>query len=402
MTSTRRRIGSPDDRKRAGARGQRTRDGCPRRWFGATVQTITTWRVCAVLALLSVGVADAGEITVPAGFRIDVFAENVGGARALAVDSEGVLVVSISSRGRVLALPAGRGAGRPTEVVTILKDLDRPHGLAFRRGYLYVAETGRIVRYQYHAGTHTAVEPTIVVRGLPHGAHHWTRSITFGPDDKLYVGIGSSCDICQERDPRRAAIVRYNADGSGEQLFATGLRNPVGLAFHPTTAALWTTVNERDWPDGGAPPDYVTEVRHGAVYGWPQCFAERRTFLRDPTFAGAGGCRTMTLPSLELSPHAAPLGLVFYTGGQFPSAYSGDLFVALHGSRAGLPPSGYKIARVRFRHGHAAGVEDFSTGWRHRDRVLGRPVDLVLGRDGSLYVSDDHADRIHRVSYAPR
>src|SRR5436190_33466 len=307
MTSTRRRIGSPDDRKRAGARGQRTRDGCPRRWFGATVQTITTWRVCAVLALLSVGVADAGEITVPAGFRIDVFAENVGGARALAVDSEGVLVVSISSRGRVLALPAGRGA-----------------------------------------------------------------------------------------------VVRYNADGSGEQLFATGLRNPVGLAFHPTTAALWTTVNERDWPDGGAPPDYVTEVRHGAVYGWPQCFAERRTFLRDPTFAGAGGCRTMTLPSLELPPHAAPLGLVFYTGGQFPSAYSGDLFVALHGSRAGLPPSGYKIARVRFRHGHAAGVEDFSTGWRHRDRVLGRPVDLVLGRDGSLYVSDDHADRIHRVSYAPR
>ena len=355
-----------------------------------------------MLALLSVGVADAGEITVPAGFRIDVFAENVGGARALAVDSEGVLVVSISSRGRVLALPAGRGAGRPTEVVTILKDLDRPHGLAFRRGYLYVAETGRIVRYRYHAGTHTAVEPTIVVRGLPHGAHHWTRSITFGPDDKLYVGIGSSCDICQERDPRRAAIVRYNADGSGEQLFATGLRNPVGLAFHPTTAALWTTVNERDWPDGGAPPDYVTEVRHGAVYGWPQCFAERRTFLRDPTFAGAGGCRTMTLPSLELPPHAAPLGLVFYTGGQFPSAYSGDLFVALHGSRAGLPPAGYKIARVRFRHGHAAGVEDFSTGWRHRDRVLGRPVDLVLGRDGSLYVSDDHADRIHRVSYAPR
>src|SRR2546426_9342084 len=127
------------------------------------------------------------------------------------------------------------------------------------------------------------------------------------------------------------------------------------------------------------------------LYGWPQCFAERRAFLRDPSFAGAGGCRTMTLPSLELPPHAAPLGLVFYTGGQFPSEYSGDLFVALHGSRAGLPPAGYKIARVRFRHGHAARVEDFSTGWRHGDRVLRPPVDLVLRRDGSLYVSDDHA-----------
>src|SRR3989442_512867 len=378
MTSVRRRIGRPADRKRAGARGQRTLDGCPRRWFGATVQTITTWRVCAVLALLSVGVADAGEITVPAGFRIDVFAENVGGARALAVDSEGVLVVSISSRGRVLALPAGRGAGRPTEVVTILKNLDRPHGLAFRRGYLYVAETGRIVRYRYHAGTHTAVEPTVVVRGLPHGAHHWTRSITFGPDDKLYVGIGSSCDICHERDPPPAAIVRYNPDGSGEQLFATGLRNPVGLAFHPTTAALWTTVNERDWPDGGAPPDYVTEVRHGAVYGWPPGFAERRTSLRDPSFAGAGGCQAMTLPSLELPPHAAPLGLVFYTRGQFPSEDSGDLFVALHGSRAGWPPARDQIAPGRLRHRPPPRVADLSARWRPGGPLLRRPRAPVL------------------------
>jgi glucose/arabinose dehydrogenase len=355
-----------------------------------------------VLALLSVGVADAHEIAVPAGFRIDVFAEKLGGARALAVDPEGVLFVTITSQGRVVALPDRRGVGRATDVVTVLKDLDRPHGLAFRRGYLYVAETGRIVRYRYHAATRTAVEPTVVVGGLPHGAHHWTRSIAFGPDDKLYVAIGSSCDVCQERDPRRAAIVRYNADGSNEQLFATGLRNPVGLAFHPTTAALWTTVNERDWPGGGAPPDYVTEVRRGAAYGWPRCFADGRTFLRDPTFGGVADCRGMTLPSLELAPHSAPLGLAFYTGARFPLQYASDLFVALHGSRPGLPPAGYKIARVRFRDGHATGVEDFSSGWRHDDRVIGRPVDLVTGRDGSLYISDDHADRIHRVSYSPR
>src|SRR2546430_2189492 len=227
MTSTRRRIGSPDDRKRAGARGQRTLDGCPRRWVGPTVQTLTTWRVSAVPALLTLGVADAGEITVPGGLRIDVCAENVGGARASAVDSEGVLVVSISSRGRVLALPARRGAGGPTEVVTILKDLDRPHGLAFRRGYLYVAETGRIVRYRYHAGMHTAVEPTIVVRGLPHGAHHWTRSLTFGPDDKLYVGIGSSRAICQERHPPRPPVARYHADGPRGPPLPPRLRHPV-------------------------------------------------------------------------------------------------------------------------------------------------------------------------------
>ena len=348
------------------------------------------------------GAAEAGEITVPAGFRIERFAENVGGVRALAFAPDGVLVVSVPSRGRVMALPDRRRDGRASEAVTILADLDRPHGLAFRGGYLYIAETGRIVRYRYRPPALAADEPTVVVPGLPHGAHHWTRSIIFGADDKLYVAVGSSCDICRERDPRRAAIVRYNADGSGEQLFATGLRNPVGLAFHPTTGALWTTINERDWPGGGAPPDYVTEVRQGAAYGWPHCFAERRTFHRDPTLADTKDCQAMTLPTLEFPPHSAPLGLVFYTGAQFPSEYFGNLFVALHGSRPGLPSAGYRIARVRFGDGQARAVEDFSSGWRRGDRVNGRPVDLAVGPDGSLYVSDDHADRIYRVTYAPR
>ena len=175
----------------------------------------------------------------------------------------------------------------------------------------------------------------------------------------------------------------------------------MGLAFHPTTAALWTTVNERDWPDGGAPPDYVTQVRRGAAYGWPQCYAERGVFQRDPTL-GTAECRALTLPTLELPAHSAPLGLAFYTAAQFPAAYAGDLFVALHGSRPGLPATGYKVIRVRFRDGRPIGVEDFSGGWRHGDRVLGRPVDLAVGRDGSLYISDNHADRIHRVRWVPR
>ena len=356
----------------------------------------------AAIALAGVGIAEAQDITVPAGFRVEAVAEKLGGPRALAVDPEGVLVVSVPSRGRVLALPSRDGATRARDAVTILKDLDRPHGLAFRGGFLYVAETGRIVRHRYHAATWTASEPAVVVGGLPAGAHHWTRSIVFGPDDKLYVAIGSSCDVCRERDPRRAAIVRYNADGSGEQLFASGLRNPVGLTFHPTTRALWTTVNERDWPDGGAPPDYVTEVRPDASYGWPRCFAERHAFFRDRTFPDPGDCRTMTLPTLELGPHAAPLGLVFYTGRQFPADYANDLFVALHGSRPGLPAAGYGIIRVRLRAGRPAGVEEFAGGWRNGSRVIGRPVDLAVGPDGSLYVSDDHADRIYRVSYGRR
>ena len=344
----------------------------------------------------------AQDITVPAGFRIDVFADKLGGVRSLAVDTDGVLLASLTAPGRVVALPDRRGLGRATDVVTVVKDLELPHGLVVRAGYLYVAETGRIVRYRYDPLALSAVEPTVVVAGLPHAGHHWTRSIAFGPDDRLYVAIGSSCDVCEERDPRRATIMRYRADGSGAERFASGLRNPVGLAFHPKTRALWTTVNERDWPGGGAPPDYVTEVRRSAAYGWPRCFAARHTFRPDPTLTGAGDCRGLTLPSIELPPHAAPLGLAVYTGTQFPPEYAGNLLVALHGSRAGLPPSGYKITRIRLRGGRALGLEDFSTGWRQSDRVLGRPVDLAVGRDGSLYVSDDHGDRIHRVTYAAR
>jgi glucose/arabinose dehydrogenase len=360
------------------------------------------WPILAITALLGLGAAEAPRIVVPAGFRVDVFAHHLGGARGLAFDPAGVLLVSIPSTGRVVALPDRAGAGRAAEVVTVLADLDLPHGLAFSHGDLYVAETSRIVRYRYDARRLAALDPTVVVSGLPERTHHWTRTIAVGPDDRLYVAIGSSCDVCRERDPRRAAIVRYDADGSGERVVATGLRNPVGLVFHPTTGALWTTVNERDWPTGGAPPDYVTEIRHGAAYGWPRCFAQRRLFRLDPTLPGPSDCRAMTLPTVELAPHAAPLGLAFYAGRQFPGEYVGDLLVALHGSRAGLPAAGYGIARVRFRGGRAVGVEPFSTGWRRGSRVLGRPVDVAVGPDGRVYVSDDHADRVHRVSYAAR
>ena len=200
-------------------------------------------------ALLSAGdrPAPAGEATplaLPPGFRADVFADRLAGPRALAVDPAGVLLVSLSSSGRVVALvPA---IGGPPRVVTIVSGLQLPHGLAFHDGDLYVAETGRVLRFRYDARTRVAGAPVTVVPGLPAGAHHWTRSIAFGPDGRLYVAIGSSCDVCREADARRAAILSYAADGSDARSVATGLRNPVGVAFHPATGVLWTTVNERD------------------------------------------------------------------------------------------------------------------------------------------------------------
>lgn len=339
-------------------------------------------------------------INLPPGFTADVFAAGLGQPRALAVDPAGTLIVSIPSQGKVVALADG-GAGRSVRTVTVAEGLHLPHGLAFRHGDLYVAETGRILHFRYDVKT-LAVRDPVVVANLPVGAHHWTRGIAFGPDGAFYVSVGSSCDVCREADRRRASIVGYEADGSGERLFATGLRNPVGLAFHPRSGVMWTTVNERDWRRGGAPPDYVTEVYQGGAYGWPDCYAERRAFVGDPELKDRQDCQGLTVPTFEVPAHSAPLGLAFYSGTAFPAPYRESLFVAMHGSRPELPPAGYKLVRVVFRDGRPVDIEDFATGWRRDNRVWGRPVDIVTGHDGALYVSDDHGGRIVRIAFRAR
>jgi glucose/arabinose dehydrogenase len=349
--------------------------------------------------LLRVGHASgqALPIELPTGFSVQVFASALGAPRALAVDPNGTLVVAIPSQGRVAALPAA--GARAARVVTLVEGLELPHGLAFRGGDLFVAETGRILRFRYDPRAFTARDPTVVLAGLPSGGHHWTRSIAFGPDGGLYVAVGSSCDNCREVDYRRASIMRYDADGSGGQLYASGLRNPAGLAFDPRTDLLWATVNERDWRGGGAPPDYVTAVSRGARLGWPDCYAKTGRFAPDPELRDGRGCSGFTKPTLELPPHSAPLGLAFYSGSGFPVDYRDNLFVALHGARAELPPSGYKVIRVAWRGGQPPAVADFAVGWRNLNGVWGRPVDLVVGRDGALYVSDDHGGRIVRIAF---
>ena len=340
-------------------------------------------------------------VDLPAGFTAEVFAAGLGPARSLAVDPAGALIVSIPSQGKIVAL-VDRGAGQSVRTVTVADGLHLPHGLAFRHGDLYVAETGRILRFRYDGQTRAARDPAVVVADLPAGAHHWTRGIAFGPDGALYVSVGSSCDICREADRRRASIVRYKVDGSDEGLFATGLRNPVGLAFHPRSGVLWTAVNERDWRRGGAPPDYVTEVYQGGAYGWPDCYAERGLFMRDPEMQHRRDCQGLTRPTFEVPAHSAPLGLAFYSGTAFPAPYRESLFVAMHGSRPGLAPAGGKLVRVVFRGGRPVDIEDFATGWRRDGRVWGRPVDIVAGRDGALYVSDDHGGRIVRIAFRGR
>ncbi len=355
--------------------------------------------VAALLAVGAVGAAEPQQITLPPGFRLDEFATGVGGTRFMTQDLAGTLLVSTPRQGRIVALPERAGTGRSDGELTVAEGLDLPHGLAFRDGWLYVAETGRVRRFRYDPATRRASEPVVVVPALPPRGGHWTRTLAFGPDGRLYVSVGSSCNVCRESDPRRAAVSRYEGDGSGERLFATGLRNAVGLAFHPTSGALWATVNERDWRGDDLPPDYVTEVKEGGFYGWPQCFAARGSVVPDQDF-GSGGeaCRRMTLPTLEIQAHSAPLGLVFYTGRQFPPEYRESLFVAYHGSWNRSVPTGYKIVRVPFSGGRPSGpVEDFATGWLQGGAVRGRPVGLLVAADGALFLSTD--DTIYRISY---
>jgi glucose/arabinose dehydrogenase len=343
--------------------------------------------------------ADVATIRLPPGFAIEVFARDLGFARFMTLDPRGTLLVSVPRAGRVLALPDDDGDGRADAVRPVVEGLDLPHGLAFLDGRLHVAETGRVLRFEYDpVARRVQGDPTVVVPDLPRRGSHWTRTITFGPDRHLYVAVGSSCNNCEERDGRRAAVYRYRADGAEGKPFATGLRNAVGLAFRPGTGELWATVNGRDWLGDDRPAEYVTRLDEDGFYGWPYCHWTVTGLLPDPDLSGDDRCRAALRPTVLYQAHTAPLGLAFYTGAQFPPDYRGSLLVALHGSWNRSMPVGYKVIRVRLD-GPVPVAEDFATGWLAGDRSWGRPVDLAVAPDGSLFLSDDGLGAVYRITY---
>jgi glucose/arabinose dehydrogenase len=315
----------------------------------------------------------------------------------MAWSPEGALVVSEQGpSGRITILTDRDGNGAADERVPFTQGLRNPHGLAFRDGYLYVAAENQVVRYRWQGGAAAQGEAETIIPDLPTGGHA-TRTIGFGPDGKLYLAVGSSCNVCNEQDARRAALYQYNADGSGGRLHARGLRNAVGFVWQPGTGALWATNNGRDGLGDELPPETINLVRDGADFGWPYCHNGR---IRDPQFEQQGSCDSVTKPALEVQAHSAPLGLAFYTGQAFPADYTGDLFVAYHGSWNRSIPTGYKIVRARFQGGQPTGqVEDFATGWLPDGSrsSWGRPVDVSVGPEGSLYVTDDALGVVYRI-----
>jgi glucose/arabinose dehydrogenase len=334
-------------------------------------------------------------VQVPQGFAVSIFAEGLSGVRMLELGPDDRLYAALSSAGEIVRFDLntdGTANGDPTVVASGLR---QPFGLAFHNGDLYVGETHQVIRLRGSALT----QETVIVPGLPTGGH-WTREIEFGPDDRLYVSVGSSCNVCEEGDARRASVIRYSATGSGEEIIAEGLRNAVGLAFHPETGALWASQNERDNLGDDVPAEELNILTPGGVvehFGWPYCYENR---VPNPEYADPGRCVGTVVPALEMQAHSAPLGMVFYNGEQFPAEYRGDLFLAFHGSWNRSEPTGYKVVRVRVENGQPVSYEDFASGWlTEAGSVRGRPVAVEVGPEGSLYVSDDRAGRIWRVRW---
>lgn len=340
-------------------------------------------------------------LQVPAGLQVSLFATGVPTARFMALGPQGVIFVG-STGGAVSVVLPGTPARHAGRVVTLLRGLDVPHGVVYHNGLLYVGEQHQVSTWRYDATRVRLYGQRVVVPNLPAGSDHVTRTVGFGPGGMLYVSIGSSCNVCVESDPRRAAIMRYRADGTEGQLFARGLRNAVGLAWQPGTGLLWATVNGRDNLGDNIPPDLLTIVRQGNNFGWPYCWGNRQP---DPTVPPpAGYCARITLPTLNLHAHSAPLGLAFSTGRLLPARYRGGLFVAYHGSWNRSVPTGYKVVYVPVQGTRAGAPQDVITGWRPAgaSQAWGRPVGVLVAPDGSLLISDDTAGVIYRLAPAGR
>lgn len=329
------------------------------------------------------------------GFHVSVIANNVSNARFMAVAPNGDLVVAETGAGRVVAInPNGAPAQRP---VVVLDGLALPHGLAFRGDELYVATWSGVVRVAYPP--RRIEPPKTLFSDMPEGGDHNRRALALGADGSIFVSSGSDCNVCIEPDPRFAAILHYDAQGRHASIYARGLRNASGLAFD-RDGRLWAVVNGRDNIGDDLPADELVHVKAGADYGFPYCYGAHRSRIADPEFGNPARCTNAVPEDFDFQAHSAPLGIVFYEGNQFPARYRGAAFVAFHGSWNRSVPTGYKVVVVFFRDGKPASVEDFAEGWLRGDgSYSGRPAGLAVGRDGSLYVSDDYGDRIYRITY---
>ncbi len=342
-------------------------------------------------------------LNLPEGFRVKVFAGGLKGVRWLALSPDGLIYATQPREGRVVILPDANNDGVADEIKVFADDLPGVHGIDFMNGYPYVATERQVIRLEDTNHDHVADNRVVLVDDLPVGGNHKTRTILFGPDGKMYLSMGSECNACIDKDPRQAAISRYTADGKFEKVYAKGLRNAVGIIFHPITGELWATNNGRDMLGDELPPETIYNVKEGADYGYPFCYGDQvPDVTQNPP---PGYCEKTGRPAVQMQAHSAPLGLAFYFGDLFPARFKEDMFVAFHGSWNRSELTGYKLVRVRFRENQpdrSAGpllVEDFATGWLVNGKVWGRPVHPFVLHNGSMLLTDDYANAIYLIYY---
>ena len=351
----------------------------------------------------------------PPGFKVELYATGLDYPRLIRTAPNGDLFLAKSHSGEIKVFRGVTPDGKAQQIQVFASGLRQPFGIAFyppgpNPQWIYVGNTDSVVRFPYRTGDLKARGPQQKVANLPGGGHlrgggHWTRDIAFSPDGKkMYVSVGSHSNNDdpdthpEEKD--RADILEFNPDGSGMRVYASGLRNAVGIATQPGTGQLWASTNERDELGDNLPPDYITRVQPGGFYGWPWYYIGPHY---DPKHKGKHPelKDKVIVPDVLLQPHFASLEMTFYEGNQFPQEYHGDIFAAEHGSWNRKPRNGYQVIRVPLTNGKPTGeYEDFLTGFVTAEgKVWGRPVGVAVGKDGSLFVSDDGSRSIWRVTY---
>lgn len=341
-----------------------------------------------------------GQIIVPEGFEVSIFAEGVKNARSMVYSPNGVLFVGTRDKGDVYAIVDDDKDFKADTIYTIAKKLRMPNGVAFKDGHLYVAEVSRILKFSdIENKLSNPPIPEVIYENYPTERHHGWKYIAFGPDGKLYVPVGAPCNICESEEEVFNTITRIDPDGKNMEIIQKGVRNTVGFDWHPETGELWFTDNGRDWMGDDQPFCELNRAeRDGLHFGYPYCHQGN---LSDPEFGQKFPCSDFVAPAKNLGAHVAPLGMEFYLGDQFPSEYKGQIFVAEHGSWNRTKKSGYRVMMAKLNGNEVIDYIPFAYGWLNaeNDEVSGRPVDIEMLPDGSILVSDDFADMIYRITY---
>lgn len=330
-------------------------------------------------------------LTLSDGYTIGYYIQNLGDVRDLEFSPRGTLLASLTSEGKILSL---KGKDNKVNAIKeILINLKNPHGIAFYNNKLYVAEETQLSRYNWDEQNLKATLDKVLFK-IPAGGNHFTRSIVFDKSGRLYLSIGSTCNVCVESNPWHGAVISSDADGNNPEIFSSGLRNSVFLTLNSKTNQIWATDMGRDNLGDDIPPDEINILEQGKNYGWPNCYGDR---VPDLTFNKDAKCEDTVAPIYKIQAHSAPLGLTFINSTQFPSDWQGDLLVAYHGSWNRSVPTGYKVVHMKVKGDTIISEEDFITGFLQGSETIGRPVDVIFDKQGYLYISDDKTGSIYIV-----